>query len=391
MRFILFFLLRRFFVRVEYDSQKITVTKGIFLIRTAVVPLCSIVRITVRRSLFLRVFRAKEVEVFCNFGSVKFFLGRDEVFQPFGILPDSALNWKSATLAEETLGAFSDTHALGGVFLFAAALARVSRLFGGEYSERVSVLLEKLLSDTVNNVSGFLQSAQIFIPRAAVAAAVFALAGWVFAFSKKLLSLMRFHAAFVGETAFVKSGVLTLYEHTLFLNSAAAVYEESVMSLLLGIAPVRVRGVILFPAVGRGSVGIVGRHSVGSPLRSFWGHCGVPIVIAALASVGLVCVLVFPRLRSAELLETGLLCVLVASFYSVAIRLIFIRRIGVSPNGENTAVTARKSLRLRSAVLTHNRIVCLTRRRNLFNKSRGNVEFFTLERLRFKVRQIPLD
>ncbi|MGN0678320.1 MAG: PH domain-containing protein [Oscillospiraceae bacterium] len=375
----------------EYDSRKIVVTKGIFLIRTAVVPLCSIVRITVRRSLFLRVFRAKEIEVFCNFGSVKFFLGRDEFFPLSGKFPENTEFTESAKFSEEVIGAFSDTHALGGVFLFAAALTRVSRLFGGEYSERVSVFLEKILSDTVNNVSGFLQSVQIFIPRAAVAAAVFALAGWAFAFSKKLLNLMRFHAAFVGETAFVKSGVLTLYEHTLFLNSAAAVYEESVMSLLLGRAPVRVRGVILFPAVGRGKIGIVGRHSVGSPLRSFRGHCGVPLVIAAAAGAGLVCVLVFPRLRSAELLETALLCILVASLYSAAMRLIFIRRIGVSPNGENTAVTARKWLRLRSAVLPHNRIVCIVRRRNLFNKSRGNVEFFTRERLRFKVRQIPLD
>lgn len=393
MRFIIFFLLRRFFVRVECNSEKIVVTKGIFLVRTAEVPLRSIVRITVRRSLFFRVFRAKEVEVFCNFGSVKFFLGRDEIFPTSGTFPENAELAefvKSAKFSEEAFGAFSDTRALGGAFLFAAALARLSGLLGDEYSERVSAFLEKLLSDAVSNVSGLLRSAQIFIPRAAVAVAVFVLAGWVFAFLKKLLSLTRFRVAFVGETALVKSGMLTLYEHTLFLNSSAAVYEESVMSLLLDLAPVRARGVILFPAVGRGKARVVGRHSVGSPLRSFWGHCGAPLVVAAAAGAGLACRLAFPSLRSAELLETALLCALAASLYAAAVRAVYIRCSGISPTEHAVAVTASKSLRLRSAVLPRERIVCIVRRRNLFNKSRGNVEFFTQERLRFKARQIPL-
>lgn len=388
MRFILFYLLRRFFVRISYDPQKITIKKGIFLVRTSVVPLSSIVRITVRRSLFLRLFRAKEIELYCNFGSVKFFLGRDEPFPPVGELSEPP-SFKSATFAEAALGAFSDTHALGGVFLFAAALTRVSNLLGDEYSERLSGILEKLFSDMVDNVSGFLRSAQIVIPRAAVALAVFALAGWAFAFSKKLLSLIRFRVFESGERVCVKSGLLTLYEHTLFPNYSGEFYEEGVLSLMLRRAPVRMRGVIVSPAAWKN----VGSPESGarSPKTAVWGHCGVPLTFALAAGAGLICVSLVEQLRDYELLKTALLCVMVAALYSAALRLVFMRYSKVAVLKKAVSVTARRGLRLRSAIIPRGRAVCVVRRRNIFNKSRGNVEIFTRDRLRFKVRQIPLN
>ena len=378
MRFILFFLLRRFFVKVEYHSSEIVVTKGIFFIRTATVPLPSIVRITIRRSLFLRLFRAKEVKVYCNLGGVSFFLPRDEEFAPFGAFPDSA-EWKSASFAEEALGAFCDTHALGGVFLFAAALIRSGKLLGNEYSERVVSLLEKMLSDTIENVSGVLQSVQIFIPRAAVVIAVLVLAGWAFAFFKKLLSLMRFRVAFDGERIFVKSGVFTLYEHTLFPHSSEAVYEQSVISLLLHRALVRVRGVIVFPSVKRGSV----KHDCRpTGLPALWGYCGVPITFALVSGAALIAA------SSAELIGTALYCVLFASLYAAFVRAYYMRFSGLSEEQSGTKLTARRGLRLYSAVIPKERLVCSAFRSNLFRKDCGNLILYTRGRLKFKVQQI---
>ncbi len=378
-------------MRISYNSQKITITKGIFLVRTAVVPLKSIVRITVRRSLFLRLFRAKEIEIFCNLGSVRFYLGRDESFPPLGELPELPFSQagKASTFGEAALGAFSDTHALGGVFLFAAALTRVSGLLGDEYSERLSVLLEKLFSDMVDNVNGFLQSAQIVIPRAVVAVAVLALAGWAFAFSKKLLSLIRFRVFVTGERVCVRSGLLTLYEHTLFPNYSGEFYEEGVLSLMLRRAPVRMRGVIISPASQKQADSA--ESGARSPKTAWWGHCGVPLFIALAAGAGLIFVSLTERLSDYELLKTALLCVMAAALYSAAVRLIFMRYSRLAVLNKAVSVTARRGLRLRSVVITRGRAVCVTRRRNLFNKSRGNVEIFTRDRLRFKVRQIPLN
>ncbi len=391
MSFILFYIFRRFFVRISYEPQKITIAKGIFLVRTAVVPLSSIVRITVRRSILLRLFRAKEIEIYCNLGSVKLFLGRDESFPPLGETPEPPFSQigKTSTFGEAALGAFSDTHALGGVFLFAAALTRVSNLLGDEYSERLSRILERLFSDMVDNVSGFLRSAQIVIPRAVVAVAVFALAGWAFAFSKKLLSLVRFRVFVTDERVCVRSGLLTLYEHTLFPNYSAAVREEGIISLITGRAPVRMRGVIVFPAARRPAAS--GNRGARSPKTAIWGHCGVPLTAAAVMGAALGWVYMSERLRDYELLKTALFCGLAAALYSAAVFAVYMRYSGIFPAENGVAVVSRKSLRLRTTVIMRDWIVSEAIRRNLFNKKRGNVTIRTRERLRFKVRQIPLN
>ncbi len=359
------------------------------MIKTVTVPLNSIVRITVRRSPLLRLFRAKEIEIFCNLGSVKFFLGRDEIIPPLGTFPESASLARTAKFSEEALGAFSDTHALGGIFLLAAALARVSRLLGSEYSERLSALLGKLLSDAAGNIGDILSKLNIYVPRAVAIAAVFVLAAWCFAFARKLLDLARFRVSVVGEKAFVKSGLLTLYEHTLFLNSSAAVREGGVISLFVGRAPVRIRGVILFPAARL--IAKAAERGTRSPKTAVWGHCGVPLSIAALlgAAIGWVCL--SEGLRDYELLKTALFCGLVAALYSAAAFAVYMRYSEISRTENGVMVTSRKSLRLRSVNIPREWIVSAAVRRNLFNKRRGNVTICTRERLRFKVRQIPLD
>ncbi len=356
--------------------------------RTAVVPLKSIVRITVRRSLLLRLFRAKEVEVFCNLGSVKLFLGRDEIFPPLGEFPEPP-SFRSATFGEETLGAFSDTHALGGMFLLSAALARVSRLLGSEYSERLSALLGKLLSDAAGNIGDMLSKLNIYVPRAVAIAAVFALAAWCFAFVRKRLNLARFRVAVSDERVFVKSGLLTLYEHTLFPNYSAAVREEGIISIIAGRAPVRMRGVIVFPAARKSAAS--GDSGARSPKTALWGHCGVPLTAAAVMGAALGWVSLSERLRDYELVKTALFCGLAAALYSAAVFAVYMRFSGIFPAEKGIAVVSRKSLRLRTTVIMRDWIVSEAIRRNLLNKKRGNVTIRTRERLRFKVRQIPLN
>lgn len=384
MKFILFFLLRRFFVKTEYNFRTITITQGLFFVKTSKILLNSVVKITVRRSLFLRVFRAKEIEIFCNTGSVKFFLARDESFPPIAAFPETTALSRSAKLSEELLGAFSETHALGGIFLFSASLLRVSRLLSGEYSERLSALLENLLFNAAGNVNDVLSKLNIFVPRAVAVVAVFVFAAWCFAFVRKLLDLSRFRVFVSGDTALVKCGLLTLYENMLFLNSSAAVREGGVLSLLIDRAPVRMRGVILFPSVRLRTKPEA--RETRSPKTALLGHCGVPLAIAAF--LALICRL--EPLRSRELLKTVLLSGIVASLYAAAVFALYMRYSSVSFTENAVSVTSRRSLRLCSVLIPREWIVSVSERRNLLNRTRGNVTVYTRERLRFKIRQIPL-
>lgn len=379
MSFILFYLLRRFFLKVEFSPDKITVIKGLGITVTSTVPLCEVVRVTVKRSLLLRLFRAKKVKIFCNNGNVSFFLKRDGDI-PF--LNATPTDMSRAKLSEELLGAFCDTHALGGIALLSFALIRISRLFGGEYSQRII----NLLSDTSENFRNALSAIDIHLPYATVGAAVFAITAWGYGFIRKFLNLCGFKVGISGGFTVVQSGVITLYEHYLCHNSTA-IREDGLLSLIVGYAPVRMRGVIVRLAEKR--------SKILPPTRllwhTLWGHCKVPVVCAVIIGGALVTVnVLFPE-RSGELLKSVVTSGFAAALYSVAMCAVYIRHSGLALNGDTLHIAARHSLRLYTAKVPRKSISAVKISHNLLKRSRANISILNSERLRFKIRQIDLE
>ena len=63
MKIILYYLLRRFFVKLRFERGYIVLEKGLALRRRAVVPLKTITRTEIRRGLLLRLLYAKKITV----------------------------------------------------------------------------------------------------------------------------------------------------------------------------------------------------------------------------------------------------------------------------------------------------------------------------------------
>ena len=215
MKLLLYFILRRFFVELKFSETGFALTKGIIVKRYSVLPRSAIVRITVRRTPLMRILRAKEVSVYTLGGKVEFFLSKSE---PLPIMPRCRAAVIKPRFRETAFGAFVDTRALAGVFVFTAALRRISALFGGERFARVITIL----TNTANDIEKALRFFRITVPRIAVTLGVFALGSWVFAYVRKLLRLSgsRVFVSSVKDQIMIKSGVFTLYEHALVPNSA---------------------------------------------------------------------------------------------------------------------------------------------------------------------------
>lgn len=367
-----YYILRRFFVELETSATEIRLVKGIFIKRAAVLPMASVVRITVRRTLVMRLLRAKEVTVFTLGGRVVFYLSKNE---PFPLIERSrVVVLKKPGFWETTFGAFVDTRALGGIFVFAAALRRVSALFGGEYFDRVVTALTK----TANDLEKALRFFHITIPKIAVTIGVFALGAWVFAFIRKRVRLARFRVFTEksGSRIVVTSGFFTLYEHALVLNTAA-LRVETLTSLVTRRAPIYLRGVMICPCDKRDMLPKtletlcrfeMPTNRVKSPGRAFFGHILSPLIWLGVFAAAL---LAAYRLDHSELLKIALYSGIIVKLYTIVLYLLYMRRSGVAVSGEFALITARRGLRLCTAVFPRSACERHTITQSVFQKRSG--------------------
>ena len=272
MNFLFYYVLRKFFVKLRFSDKEISLEKGLLLKRLSVMPMNSVVRITSRRTLFLRLFRAKEIEVFTLGGKMRFFLSRNERL-PF--LPEKRRVIAKPRFREIMLGAFIDTRALGGIFVFAAVLRRISAIFGGEYLNYII----SALSQTAGELEKALGFFRVTVPRIAITLAAFALGAWIFAYLRKLARLARFRVSVSGGVLFAESGVVTLYEHALVSNSAASsecavIRCDTLTTVLARRAPLYFRGVMVCPCSKR--IELPAKR-LSSPKRAFFGHIAGPL------------------------------------------------------------------------------------------------------------------
>lgn len=392
MSFFLYYILRRFFVRLEFTSDEIRLEKGILIKRAAAISISAITEIAVKRTLLLRIFRAKEVEIHTLGGKIKFYLQKNENL-PF--LPEFRTAQIKARFGEILFGAFIDTRALGGIFVFVAILRKIGTLFGGDYSNKII----SAISDAAENVTRVLELLHIAVPKIAAAMAVFALASWITAFLRKSARLSRFEISRRGNILFVKSGLITLYEHSLVLNSNGffAVSRDTITTIIAGRAPLYLRSTMISPCVKRMDLpktlralgGIeLPKSGISPPKRAFLGFCGVPlgwcgVFIAALA------VVYSTRLRAAMLLKTALYSGFLVSLYAAAICLLYMKHSGIAA-GESVCVSARKGLRLYNSVFPRESIRMEKRSQSLFQRKSGlcNIKISMLGKRKFAARQI---
>lgn len=394
MKLLFYFILRKLFVKLEITETEIRLVKGLVVKRAVVLPRASIVRVSMRRTLVMRLLGAREVTVFTLGGKISFFLSKNE---PLPLIPQDRGEVLKPRFLETAFGAFVDTRALGGLFVFSAALRRVSAVFGGEYFDRVINALTK----TANDLERALKFFQITIPKIAITIGVFAIGAWIFAYIKKLLRLARFRV-FTGEieiwgrVLIITSGVFTLYEHALVPNSAA-VSAETLTSLITRRAPLYLRGVMICPCVKRELLPktlerLCGfklpKNRVKSPKRAFFGHIASPLSWLGALSAGLFAAY---RLEYSELLKIALYCGILVNLYTVVLYLLFMSRSGVALDDGFAAVISRRGLRLYTAVFPRSACVRSTITQSIFQKRSGlcNRKIAVVGDRRYTARLLP--
>lgn len=393
MNFLLYYILRRYFVRLELSDTQIRLKKGILLKRAYMIPVLAITEIRIKRTLFLRIFRAKEVTLRTLGGKIKFYLQKSENLSVF---PETRSAKIKPKLTEILFGAFIDTRALGGIFVFVAILRKIGALFGGDYSNKIVAAI----SDTAENVTRALELLHIAVPKIAAFIAIFALASWITAYFRKAARLSRFEISRCGNILHIKSGSITLYEHTLVLNSDGiyAQSRDTITTVITNRVPLYLRNTMILPCVKRQNLGraihalcgmTLPKFKTSPPKRAFMGFCGVPLGWSGAFAAALILVYCSDRLRSAMILKTALYSGIIVSLYAAAICLLYMKRSGIS-TGKNVCVSSRIGLRLYNSVFPHGNIRMETRSQSPFQRESGlcNIRVFTIGRQKFLARQL---
>ena len=393
MNFLMYFILRRAFVTLRFSDNEIYLEKGLIFKRVSVMPLWSVVKVTSRRTLIMRLFRAKEVTVSTLGGKIVFYLSQNERL-PF--LPEKHFPAVRPSFLDVMFGAFIDTRALSGLFAFVAVLRRFNTIFGSEYFYK----LINAFAKTTDELEKILGIFRVTVPHILVTVAVFTLGAWTFAYIKRLLRSCNFLVSQNGGMLFVRSGVVTLYEHALVRNSAnaAVISCDTLTTLITRRAPLYFRGVMIYPCVKRGELPQIlkklcgtelPQNKLASPKRAFFGHIAAPIswfgVFAALIAAS------YCSNRSVMLLKTLLYSGAIICLYTAALYLLYMSRSGGAFGREVTAVTARRSLRLYTAVFPNDTVKQETVSQSLFQRRSGlcNIKLGLVEHRIFTVRQIP--
>lgn len=392
MNFLLYYILRRYFVRLKPSNDQIYLEKGILLKRSAIIPVPAITEIIMKRTPFLRIFRAKEVTIHTLNGKIKFFLHKNEKL-PF--VPEIRCVKIKPRFTEILFGAFIDTRALGGIFVFVAILRKIGALFGGDYSNKIV----DAISTAAENVRRALELLHIAVPKIAATLAVFALASWFFAYLRKAARLSRFEIFRRGNILRVKSGLITLYEHTLVLNSDGiyAQSRDTATTIIAKRAPLYLRNTMILPCVKCEKLGqavhtlcgmTLPKSKITPPNRAFMGFCGAPLGWSGAFAAALVLVYC-TGLSLAMILKTALYSGVIVNLYAAAICLLYMKRSGIAA-GKSVCVSSISGLRLYNFVLPCENVCMETRSQSLFQLKSGlcDIRVATVGKRKFKARQL---
>lgn len=394
MKFLFYYILRRFFVRLEYDSEKIVLTKGIIFRITTVLALSSAVKFTVKRSPLLRLFHAKEVTIFTLKSKLSLFLSENEQ-PPF--LPKMPKHSVRPRFREILFGAFIDTRALAGIAFFTAILRRIGSIIGSSYFDNII----SAFVTTAEKISETLLMIHVAVPKIAAFAAVFALCAWIFSFLIKLLRLSELCLSKRGKFIFVKSGIVTLYETALVQNTDAAVMRKTIICHFAGYAPVYYNRTMILPAASENNFERISEQLSGTapetsvlvktPFYRISGHITVPLWIFGISSALLV-LFYLSEMRFARLLKTALYCSVFASGYISLCGMILMKNAASSFGEFRVKLSFRRGTAVYCADFSRDISKGYVLSQNIFQRSAHLCDYkaFIIGKRSFRSRQLPL-
>lgn len=394
MDFLLYFVLRRIFLRTELSPGNIVVTKGLLLRRRCEIPFAAVTKIEIRRTLVLRLLRGKRVEISTLSGGVFFYMRSNERL-PF--LPDYDGIHIKAGAFQSIAGAFVDTRALSGVITFGLFLNRIGGVFGSESFDRIM----SAMLGAAEGLSQTLGALHIGVPRITALAAVFVGAAWLFVFFRKALGMLRFRLSCESGFITIQRGVFTLYEYRLVRNNLTACLRcDTLTTLLLRSAPLCCHDVMLFPPVSRRTADRIlskmcrlplpqeGR--IKPPFSAIFGHCAVPLGWLAGFAAALALTFIAEPI-GADLVQSLLWSGVVISLWFTVTYAIYMRMSGASRERGMTGLAFRRGARLYTAVIPDVKIPMKKIGRNIFQKFSGmcDITLAVAGRRRYKLRNVP--
>lgn len=398
MEFLLYYILRRIFVRMELTPDRIVVTKGLLFRRRCEIPLSAVTKIEIRRTPVLRLLRGKRVEVSTLCGGTFFYL---RAWESLPFLPEYSGATVRAGALQCIAGAFVDTRALSGVVTFGLFLNRIGGVFGSESFSRIM----SAMVGAAEGITQLLSALHIGVPRLTALAAVFVGTAWLFVFLRKALGMLRFRLSCGGGYITIQRGVFTLYEYRLVRHNLTACLRcDTLTTLLLRSAPLYCHDVILFPPVRQRTADRllsklcrlpVNRlnsrtNRVIPPFSALFGHCAVPLAwLGGFAAALLLTFIVKPV--AADLIQSMLWSGAAISLWFTVTYGIYMRLSGASRAGGVTGLSFRRGARLYTAVIPDEKAPLYILGRNLFQKFSGmcDITLAVAGRKRFKLRNVP--
>ena len=393
MKIILFYILRKFFVKLEINGSMISLEKLLFIRKITLLNRADIVRVQTRRTLFLRILKAKEITLFTQHGNLTFYLSESEAPD---FLPKRGNFCLKPRFPERVFGAFIDTRALTGIAVFALTLRKIAKIFGGTYFDGII----RAIFTTAESVTKALTIAHIVLPRTAVFLGIFALVAWLFAFFRKILALSGFELSPRNGSVYVKSGLITLYENRLVLNTAAVVSRTTLFSLITKRAPMYCRDVMIFPCASEKIRGKLLRSFFGiktrsarpakSPNRAVFGHCLLPMWLF-IGFSAILALLFITGNGSALITRTVLTAGILISAYLFLLFFLYMRNAESAFSKDYVMISTRKSAALYTTFFPAHLISGAALSQTVFQQLSGlcTVKITLAEHKRCTARLIP--
>ncbi|MGN1423201.1 MAG: PH domain-containing protein [Oscillospiraceae bacterium] len=404
MDILLYYILRRFFVRISFSEGIIHLEKGLIFLRSSRIPYSSVTAVEIRRTPLLRILGGKRVTVRTLGGkAAEFYLRKSE---PLPFLPQDKGITLRPKISSVLFGAFIDTRALSGVLIFSAAIKRVGAIFGSSYYDRIISAIQS----TANGVSDTLALLHIAVPKAASVIAVFVIAAWGFALLVKAAAMARFRVTLRGNSVSVRRGIITLYEY--HVSSAAPccfVICDAISSLLANAAPLYLHGIMILPPARNNSAERLIRILLGNaysvpekkltlspPKRALFGHCALPLGWAAVPAAALLLIEIMRKNGApiyAETLKTALWCIIAVLLWTAAVYAAYMFRSGSARGGGIVRISARRFARLYTVFSRENDVVSAETIRSPFSRTNGlcDCRLAFPERTTARLRQVPVN
>ncbi len=389
----MYFLLRRFFVKLKMDNGGIHLTKGLFFRRIYDIPISAVVAAEIRQAPLLRLLKGRKVTLFTLSGKTSFYLRRNEEIPFLPHLNSPAVRPK---LTSVLLGAFAETRAFSGAVVFSAAISRIGTIFGSDYYDTII----NAINSTAAGLSDFLEEMRFTVPRITAVAAVFVAAAWLFAYIRHVIGLSRFAVRTNGSYIVIDRGLFTLYEQVIVRNNLPAVQiKSSAVSLLFRAAPVYCFGILTIPPLREKDL----RRAVSAllmaelpqdltetpPAKALFGHIALPLGWGAtFAALLTLCYIAGKAVMLRSLLWIALS---VCTWYCVLYGL-YMRRTGIYRTLKQTVISARKGTRLNSLILPRANEVFISLEQNPFQRLNGmcDIRFSLRGKMRLRLRNMYL-